>query len=61
MPEDGDQDFEIEGDYFLTGIGDGSPDESALEDIQPVRHGVDSMIICNSVSNPLRCYYHTVS
>lgn len=52
MPEDGDQDFEIEGDYFLTGIGDGSPDESALEDIQPVRHGVDSIIICNTGEDP---------
>src|SRR6187402_1668478 len=35
-PEEDDQDFELEGKYFLTGVGDGSPDESAVE-VNPVR------------------------
>ncbi|KAI9709191.1 MAG: hypothetical protein M1812_007776 [Candelaria pacifica] len=45
--EDGDQEWERESEYFLTGWGDGSPDESPLEDITPPRHGVDSLIISN--------------
>ena len=49
MPEEDDQDFELEGGYFLTGVGDGSPDESPLEDIEPIRHGVDSILIDNLV------------
>lgn len=49
VPEDDDQDFEVEGDYFLTGVGDGSPDEAPLEDIQPARHGVSSALIFNMV------------
>jgi hypothetical protein len=38
--EDDDQEFEKTGKYFLTGCGDGSPDEGPLIDIHPVRHGV---------------------
>ena len=49
LPEDDDQDFELEGDYFLSGIGDGSPDEAPLEDIEPVRHGISSILIANTV------------
>ena len=49
MPEDDDQDFEFEGAFFLTGFGDGSPDESPLEDINPVRHGVDNILTNNTV------------
>ena len=49
MPKDDDQDFEIKGDYFLTGIGDGSPDEAPLEDIVPIRHDVSSIVIFNMV------------
>ncbi|CAD6571131.1 MAG: hypothetical protein ASARMPREDX12_004138 [Alectoria sarmentosa] len=49
MPEDDDQDFEIEGDYFLTGVGDGSPDEAPLEDIAPSRHGISDIILYNMV------------
>lgn len=49
MPENDDQDFEIEGDYFLTGVGDGSPDEAPLDNIQPARHGISDIIIINMV------------
>ena len=47
MPEPDDQDFEREGEYFLTGIGDGSPDESPLDNMRTTRHGVDSVVISN--------------
>lgn len=46
-PEPDDQEFELEGDYFLTGIGDGSPDEAPLEDIKPARHGINEACISN--------------
>lgn len=46
-PEPDDQDFELESEYFLTGIGDGSPDEAPLENIMPIRHHIDSVIIAN--------------
>ena len=49
IPEEDDQDFELEGDYFLTGIGDGSPDVAPLEDIEPVRHGVSRIYIANTI------------
>jgi hypothetical protein len=49
VPEPDDQDFELESNYFLTGVGDGSPDEAPLEDISPVRHGVDSIFISNEM------------
>lgn len=42
-----DQDFELESNYFLTGLGDGSPDESPLMDIIPARHGVEELLILN--------------
>jgi hypothetical protein len=45
--EDDDQDFELESNYFLTGLGNGSPDESPLEDITPARHGVEDLLITN--------------
>ena len=48
-PESDDQDFEVEGDYFLTGVGDGSPDEAPLDNIQPARHGISHIIIMNMV------------
>ena len=54
IPEDDDEDFETEGAFFLTGIGDGSPDESPLEGIKPARHGVDSILISNTVCS-LHC------
>lgn len=47
--EEDDLDFELEGDYFLTGIGDGSSDVAPLEDIEPVRHGISSIYIANTV------------
>ena len=49
VPENGDQDFEIEGEYFLTGIGDASPGEALLDNIVPVRYGISSINIFNLV------------
>lgn len=46
-PEDDDEDFEIESEFFLTGIGDGSPDVVPLGNIEPARHGIDSINIAN--------------
>ena len=50
-PEDDDQDFEHEGDFFLSGIGDGSPDEGPLENMEKVRHGLDDVLIYNTVQD----------
>jgi hypothetical protein len=47
--EPDDQQFEIESDYFLTGVGDGSPDGGPLGDITPVRHGVSELWISNTL------------
>ena len=55
MPEDGDQDFEAEGDYFLTGVGDGSSDQHELINFEPARHGVDSTFVLNTVCSLLYC------
>ena len=41
------QDFEGESGYFLTGLGDGSPDETPLEDISPVGHAIADVWISN--------------
>ena len=46
-PEDGDEDFEIEGEFFLTGVGHGSPDEPPLQKIRPARHRFQSIWIAN--------------
>lgn len=54
LPEDDDQTFERDTDYFLTGLGDGSPDEGPLEDIEPARHGVSELLIYNIVSEVIR-------
>lgn len=47
QPEDDDQDFEISSDYYLTGIGDGSPDMENLEPLVPARHGMNSVGVTN--------------
>lgn len=44
-PESDDQDFELDGRVFLTGIGDGSPDLSPLESISPVRHVSATLVL----------------
>ena len=46
--EDDDQKFEIESDYFLTGTGNGLPDETLLN-LSPTRHGIDSISYENIV------------
>ncbi|MCJ1391456.1 hypothetical protein MMC18_004320 [Xylographa bjoerkii] len=48
-PEPDDQDFELESDYFLTGIGDGSPDERPLDEMKTVRHGVERIDVSNII------------
>lgn len=64
-PEDDDQDFELESDYFLTGAGEGSDAESDVEQITPVRHGVERIYPANifwDVSRNLpKCHRITVS
>ena len=56
MPEDDDQCFELEGDYFLSGIGYISQDMTTLEDIRPVRYGMKyvriSHYVCFSFALP---------
>ena len=47
QPEPDDQEFELNSNYFLSGIGDGSPDEAPLENLSPERHGVDSILVNN--------------
>jgi hypothetical protein len=46
-PEEDDEEFEIESNYFLTGLGEGSPDEAPLDNISPPRHGVSDILINN--------------
>ena len=46
-PEDDDQDFERESGFFLSGIGDGSPDEAPLENMKTIRHGLKDVLIHN--------------
>lgn len=58
-PEPDDQDFELEGGYFLSGVGDGSPDEAPLEDLKAVRHGADSVWISDAYDE-VRDYPRTV-
>jgi hypothetical protein len=48
-PEDDDQDFELEEKHFLTGVEDGWPDEAPLENLKPVRHGVEEAWCNNTV------------
>jgi hypothetical protein len=50
-PENNDQDFELEGKHFLTGMGYGSPDEAPLENLKPVRHGVEEAWCNNTVQD----------
>jgi hypothetical protein len=48
-PEHDDQDFELEGNYFLSGVGDGYVDYSHVH-FSPVRHGVKSFWPANDIS-----------
>ncbi len=59
IPEPDDQEFEIEGKYFLTGIGDGSPDGTEyLENSEPVRHGLEKVFISNMLCGV--CWFETL-
>ena len=46
-PKDDDQDFKRDGDFFLSGIGDGSLDTEPLKITKRVRHGLAEVIIDN--------------
>ena len=58
LPEDDDQYFELEGDYFLSGIGYISPNMNTLVNIKPVRHGIKRTPINSNVCFHLlyHCY-----
>ena len=43
MPESDDEDFETDGNYFLTGINDDPTPRAPLENIYPVRHGISAI------------------
>lgn len=62
--EPDDQPFELEGDYFLTGVGEGGPDEAPLMNLRPVRHGVREVWIWNTVEDfvsfPAECWEEVV-
>ena len=47
QPEADDENFEVESPFFLTGVGDGSPDSVPLQGIRPARHGNSSIWIAN--------------
>ena len=55
QPEADDESFEVESQFFLTGIGDGSPDSTALQGIRPARHGL-SIVSIGNVSCPFTGY-----
>ncbi len=38
--EEANQNFELESNYFLTGVGDGSPDEGPYDNLTPARYSV---------------------
>ena len=52
MPESDDEDFETDGNYFLTGIGDGPTPRAPLENSYPVRHGITGINIEHYVKCP---------
>lgn len=52
--ESDDQEFEIESDYFLTGIGRGSNYDGPLNGINPVRHGISELYMSNTLLEGMR-------
>ena len=46
MPEDDDEYFELDGDYFLSGIGNAF---QVGDGIEPVRHGVDELYLIDGI------------
>lgn len=47
--EDDDEEWERTTRYFISGTGDGSPDEAPLDNMDRTRHGLDSVLISNIV------------
>ena len=48
MPEADDEDYELEGDSWVTGISQGPADEFDIHGLTPKRHNVTDADICNS-------------
>ncbi|KAK2784916.1 hypothetical protein FQN53_008102 [Emmonsiellopsis sp. PD_33] len=48
-PEPGDQDFELTSNYFISGVGDDSADGWPLGYANPGRHGMDNVMIFDTV------------
>ena len=46
-PEADDESFEVESQFFLTGVGDGSPGSLPLQGLKPARQSVSSIWIAN--------------
>ena len=61
MPESDDENFETEGNYVLTGIGDGPTPWMPLENSYPVRHGITGINIEHYVKCPNGIYEIGVS
>ncbi|KAK2747219.1 hypothetical protein FQN55_005214 [Onygenales sp. PD_40] len=49
-PEPSDQDFELTSNYFLSGVGDGSPDGDPLQILENKRHGVENVRISDYIN-----------
>ena len=47
MPESDDEDYELKGDSWVTGISEGPADEFDIHDLAPKRHNVTHADICN--------------
>ena len=47
QPEADDETFEVESQFFLTGVGDGSPGSLPLQGLKPARHSISGVWITN--------------
>ncbi|MCJ1433844.1 hypothetical protein MMC27_003209 [Xylographa pallens] len=50
-PQPDDQDFELESDYFLTGVGCSQPDRGPLNISKTARHGADNFYLFNLIDD----------
>ena len=55
QPEADDEDFEVESQFFLTGIGDGGPDPGSVQGFTPARHGISEASIGNVSYHSIFC------
>ncbi len=47
QPEEDDENFELEGHFFSTGVEDGSPNEGESKDLRPTRNKVQGVFVSN--------------